>query len=128
MPPVSSVAMQMPKTPDALAARFATATEGIPGLERRKMFGYPAGFVNGNMVTGLYGAGWHVRVPPEATAELLAAGGRPFEPMPGRPMRGYTVMSDEIVGDDAALRGWLDRAVAYGMALPPKPGRSRKAG
>jgi len=112
--------MRMPKTPDELAARFASATEGIPGVERRKMFGYPAAFVGGNLVTGLYGEGWHVRLREDAQAELLAAGGRPFEPMPGRPMRGYVYLPDEVVADPSALASWLDRAVAFGRTLPAK--------
>lgn len=119
--------MDMPKTPDQLAARFASATEGIPGVERRKMFGYPAAFVNGNLVSGLYGAGWHVRLPEDQQAELVAAGGRPFEPMAGRPMRGYVILPPSVVEDEATLVTWLDRAVAFGRTLPPKePSRPKK--
>jgi TfoX/Sxy family transcriptional regulator of competence genes len=117
--------MHMPKTPDELAAHFATATEGIPGLERRKMFGYPAAFVGGNMVTGLHGTSWHVRLPKDAQAELLAAGGTQFAPMPGRPMTGYIVLPPQIVDDERSLRTWLDRAVAFGQSLPPKAGRKK---
>jgi TfoX/Sxy family transcriptional regulator of competence genes len=116
--------MAMPETPDELAARFASVTEGIPGVERRKMFGYPAAFVNGNLVTGLHGSSWHVRLPAEAQAELLAAGGAPFEPMAGRPMRGYVILPAAILGDERALREWLDRAVAFGRSLPPKKSKS----
>jgi TfoX/Sxy family transcriptional regulator of competence genes len=115
--------MRMPKSPDELAARFASMTEGIPGLERRTMFGYPSGFVNDNLVTGLYGDGWHVRVGAADQEALLATGGRPFEPMAGRTMRGYVMLPAAVLSDDAALRGWLDRAVAFGAALPPKPKR-----
>jgi TfoX/Sxy family transcriptional regulator of competence genes len=117
--------MHMPKTPDELTARFASATEAIPGLERRKMFGYPAGFVGGNMVTGLHGMSWHVRLPKEEQTELLAAGGTQFAPMPGRPMTGYIVLPQPIVDDERALRTWLDRAVACGRTLPEKAGRRK---
>jgi TfoX/Sxy family transcriptional regulator of competence genes len=112
--------MQMPKSPPDLVARFATATEGIPGIERRKMFGYPAAFVNGNLVTGLFGDGWHVRLPEDQQAEILAAGGRTFEPMAGRAMRGYVMLPADVLDDDRALATWLDRAVAFGQTLPPK--------
>jgi TfoX/Sxy family transcriptional regulator of competence genes len=115
--------MQMPKTPDDLAARFGSMTDGIAGLERRKMFGYPSGFVNGNLVTGLFGNGWHVRLAEADQAEVLAAGGRPFEPMAGRTMRGYVMLPDDVLADDAGLRAWLDRAVAFGRSLPAKPKR-----
>ena len=115
--------MQMPKTPDDLAAWFGSMTDGIAGLERRKMFGYPSGFVNGNLVTGLFGNGWHVRLAEADQAEVLAAGGRPFEPMAGRTMRGYVMLPDDVLADDAGLRAWLDRAVAFGRSLPAKPKR-----
>ena len=31
--------------------RFEAAVAGIEGLEQRKMFGYPAGFIGGNLTT-----------------------------------------------------------------------------
>jgi TfoX/Sxy family transcriptional regulator of competence genes len=117
--------MHMPKTPDELAARFAMATEGIPGLERRKMFGYPAAFVNGNMVTGLHGTSWHVRLPEDQQAELRALGGTNFAPMPDRPMRGYVVLPAAVLENESALREWLDRSVAFGRTLAPKAGRKK---
>ena len=117
--------MHMPKTPDELAARFASATEGIPGLERRKMFGYPAAFVNGNMVTGLHGTNWHVRIPEADQAELARIGGAPFEPMPGRPMRGYIILPPAVLENEPELRECLDRAVAFGRSLPPKASRRK---
>lgn len=117
--------MHMPKTPDELAARFASATEGIPGVERRKMFGYPAAFVNGNLVTGLHGESWHVRVPDEDQEELRSIGGSPFAPMPGRPMRGYVVLPPAVLENGPALREWIDRAVAFGRSLPPKAPRRK---
>lgn len=49
------------KAPDDLVERFAAAVAGIEGLERRKMFGYTAGFIGGNMVTGLHQESWIVR-------------------------------------------------------------------
>lgn len=36
------------KSSDELKERFAAAVAGIDGLEQRKMFGYPAGFIGGN--------------------------------------------------------------------------------
>ena len=39
---------------DALKEHFAKALEDFEEIERRKMFGYPCCFVNGNMFTGLH--------------------------------------------------------------------------
>ncbi len=87
------------------------------------MFGNPSAFVNGNLATGLFADGWFVRLPEDEAAELLAVeGARPFEPMPGRPMRGYVVLPVAIVSDRTALEAWIDRAIAHAETLPPKPG------
>ena len=85
------------------------------------MFGYPALFVGGNLVTGLFADRWMIRLAPDDLAELLALpGAEPFAPMPGRTMTGYGVLPTEVVDDDAALDGWLARAVALGRSLPAK--------
>jgi hypothetical protein len=91
------------------------------------MFGYPAIFVGGNLVTSLHESRWIVRLREEDRAALLALPGTgPFEPMPGRPMSGYVALSPAIVADDAAVRHWVDRAVAFGRSLPPKPPKAPK--
>ena len=37
--------------------------DGYPDAARKKMFGYPAAFVGGNMATGLFADRWVVRLP-----------------------------------------------------------------
>ncbi len=109
------------KAPADLVERFRSALASRSGAEIRKMFGYPAAFVNGNLATGLHGASWMVRLPDDAGAALLAKkGARPFEPMPGRAMRGYYVLPPSILEDEGALDAWLDRAIAHTGGLPPK--------
>jgi hypothetical protein len=87
------------------------------------MFGYPAAFVNGNMFTGLHTTNWIVRLPEDGIRELTAMGAVPFEPMPGRAMKGYAALPLSVMEDDAAVRGWVDRALAHASSLPPKKGR-----
>ncbi|HEY8177969.1 MAG TPA: TfoX/Sxy family protein [Candidatus Limnocylindria bacterium] len=111
------------KTPADLAERFTTTVSALPGAQVRKMFGYPAGFVNGQLFTGLFAASWFVRLPDDERGELAAAGGTPFAPMPGRPMREYLVMPAAIAGDPTAVEPWLGRALAYVEQLPPKKKR-----
>ena len=100
-----------------------TTVSALPGAQVRKMFGYPAGFVNGQLFTGLFAASWFVRLPDDERGELAAAGGTPFAPMPGRPMREYLVMPAAIAGDPTAVEPWLGRALAYVEQLPPKKKR-----
>ena len=84
------------------------------------MFGYPAAFVNGNMATGLHQADWMVRLGEPERAALVAKGGHPFEPMPGRPMREYVVLPKAVLGERRALAQWVKRGVDYTASLPPK--------
>jgi TfoX/Sxy family transcriptional regulator of competence genes len=108
------------KPPAALVDRFASVMADRPAATQRKMFGSPAAFVNGNLTTGLHAGGWFVRLPEADAAELAAAGGGPFEPMPGRPMRGYTVLPPAMADDPAIAGAWVDRAIGHVAGLPPK--------
>ena len=109
------------KSPPELVARFGAITDAIPGAERRQMFGYPCLFVGGNLVTGLHGPAWFVRLASADGVELLGIpGAAPFEPMPGRPMNGYTVLPASVTADDQAIRHWVERAIDFSGSLPTK--------
>jgi TfoX/Sxy family transcriptional regulator of competence genes len=114
----------MPKfepSPPELIAQFDAAVERHPGAQRRKMFGYPALFVGGNLVSGLFADSWMVRLGADDLSELLAQpGAAPFSPMPGRTMSGYATLPPAVVADAPALDGWLERAISFGRTLPPK--------
>jgi TfoX/Sxy family transcriptional regulator of competence genes len=109
------------RSPEGLVARFDDVAARHPEAQRRKMFGYPALFVGGNMATGLFADRWVVRLHKEDTAELLALpGAEPFAPMPGRTMSGWAVLPRDVVDEDADLDRWLARAFAFAASLPPK--------
>jgi len=109
------------KSPPELVARFEATAAGRPEVTARQMFGYPALFVGGNLVTSLFADRWVVRLAPDALATLLATpGAGPFSPMPGRTMRGYGLLPVDVVADDAALDGWITQAISFGRTLPPK--------
>ena len=109
------------KSSPELIARFDAAAARFPAAEPRKMFGYPALFVGGNLVTGLFAQTWMIRLPDDDRAELLELpGAAPFEPMAGRRMKGYATLPDDVVADDEALDHWVRRAIAFGQTLPAK--------
>ena len=111
------------KSPPELVERFGATIARHPEASVRKMFGYPAAFVNGNMATGLFGPSWMARLGDGDAAELLKRdGAAPFAPMPGRPMRGYYLIPPRIVADDAALEHWVTRSLAFTATLPAKVG------
>jgi TfoX N-terminal domain len=120
--------MDFPKSPPELVDRFDTVAAEHPEATRRLTFGYPCLYVGGNMVSGLFASSWHVRLGSADTAALLEIdGARPFEPMPGRPMTGFTLLPQEIVDDDAAVRQWVERAIAHGATMPVKVPKPKKA-
>jgi hypothetical protein len=53
---------------------------------------YPGSFVHGNMFVGLHEDRFVLRLGEEHVAEARRAGARAFEPMPGRPMKGWYVV------------------------------------
>jgi TfoX/Sxy family transcriptional regulator of competence genes len=116
------------KSPPALVERFDSIAAEYPQAQRRPTFGYPCLYVGGNMVSGLFQSSWHVRLGAAETAELLKfEGAAPFEPMPGRPMTGFTLLPPSIVEDDAAIRRWVERAIDFGASMPPKVPKPKKS-
>ena len=104
------------KTPPKLAAAFEAAQP--KGSELKKMFGYPAFFVGGNMFAGTFGPNVVIRLPEDERAKALKEGCAAFEPMAGRPMKEYVVLPAKAGSDPAALRRWIGRGAAYAAGLP----------
>ena len=90
----------------------------MPGAQPRKMFGYPAAFVNGQMFTGVFQDRPFVRLPESGRADLAKQGGKSFEPMPGRPMREYAEVPPGVLRSKSALAGWVRRAFDHASSLP----------
>jgi TfoX/Sxy family transcriptional regulator of competence genes len=98
-------------------------------VERKKMFGYPAAFVNGNMFAGVFQDEIMLRLPEAKRAEIAQAGATGFAPM-GRTMREYMLAPKSMQTDTAALASWLNEAFRFGLMLPakePKPRKAKKA-
>lgn len=118
--------MAWKKAPPELIDAFDAAFPTVPGTERRLMFGFPAGFVNGYLFGGIFEDRVMVRLAGEAVKGLRGAA--PFEPMPGRAMTGYTELPASTIASRAALRTWLTRAAEATAALPPKVKKASGAG
>jgi TfoX/Sxy family transcriptional regulator of competence genes len=118
-----------PRSPEELVRRFEMATDPLlerPGVERRKMFGYPACFLDGNMFTGLHEDRWIVRLADADRQELARLGGAQFAPMPGRPMKEYLALPADQ-REPQAVERWLAAAIGHAATLPPKDrARSRR--
>ena len=93
------------KSPPELVERFAAVMDRYPDAVRKKMFGYPAAFVGGNMATGLFADQWVVRLPDDRDrGRRRQRGAGSFEPMPGKPMKAFVVIPAADVDDDARDR------------------------
>ena len=105
---------------------FGAALPIDPAVDRRKMFGYPCAFVNGNMFAGVHQGDIVVRLSPEKQAELAAIdGAKPFAPM-GRTMREYTCVPESMLADAQQLGSWLDEGFRFAAGLPVKEPKPRK--
>ncbi len=119
--------MKFTKAPPELIAVFEAAVPGAPA-EKRKMFGYPAAFVNRNMFMSIFGDAMFLRLGDSDAQKLLAIpGAKPFEPMPGRAMRGYIVVPGKVLADRTELSQLVKKSFAHAQSLPAKTQGSRKS-
>ena len=122
------LSMQWKKAPPELVATFEKAVPKAAHVDTRKMFGYPACFVRGNMFMGLYQDSFIVRLAePDRAALLAQADARRFEPMPGRPMKEYVVVPAAMLSGGAELATWVAKALEYGLSLPAKGAKKPSA-
>ena len=115
------------KSPADLIELFASVLPEGPAIEKRKMFGYPCAFVNGNMFTGLHQESLIVRLGENDRKRLIdEAGAKQFEPMPGRPMREYVALPEALLDDRTRLTELIAEAKEFAASLPPKVRKPRK--
>jgi len=95
-------------------------------VDYRPMFGCPAYFTGGNLFAGVWQQTMMLRLSEDERAEVTAAGGRPFEPMPGRAMKEYVALPPDMMADRNVARLWVRKAAAYAASLPPKEKKPRK--
>jgi TfoX/Sxy family transcriptional regulator of competence genes len=108
-------------SPTELIERLARLAPALPGVKQRKMFGYPALFLNGNMVAGLYGNAVVLRLSLVERQALLAAGqAAPFVAMGGRVMREWVVVNQPQRIADGMLSRLLEAARSHTAEMPPK--------
>src|SRR5512146_3363124 len=101
----------------ATVSAFERAVDGLAGIEHRTMFGYPSVFLNGNMLASIFQDRIMVRLSESDRAEAIAAGARPFEPMPGRGMKEYVELPPAVIEESGALRHWVERGRVYVATL-----------
>jgi TfoX/Sxy family transcriptional regulator of competence genes len=108
-----------PKADDESKAIFRTLVPDDDRVTVKPMFGAVAAFANGWMFMGLFATELFVRLGEADDAAVRQAGGTDLEPMPGKPMRGYVTIPNWRA-DQAAVRDWGMKSLAFTLSLPPK--------
>jgi hypothetical protein len=102
---------------EGLAERVA---ELMPRAVQKKMFGGLAFMERGHLICGILGDEIMARVGIEGTeAALMEEGVREFD-LTGNKMRGWVLVSQEVLPEDEELRAWIERGRAVTRALPAK--------
>ena len=104
----------------ALIGLYEEIASQLAGIEKRKMFGCPCAFVNGNMFFGVFQDQLFLRMGEKEKQELNAAFPvEPFSPM-GRMMKGYVLIPMDLRSDPARLLNLVQESLIPARALPPK--------
>jgi len=102
---------------DELADRVRAA---LSGADERRMFGGLAFLLDGRLAVAVSGRGLMLRTDPAETGRLLTDPSAEQVVMRGRDMPGWLRVAPAGLTSDAALRAWVDTAVAYVRTLPTK--------
>ncbi|MGM7645878.1 TfoX/Sxy family protein [Nocardia sp. JW2] len=106
---------------EELAERIREIVYPRADLAEKKMFGGLAFLIGGNMAVAASGqGGLLVRVDPAEGDTLLDGSAVSPMVMGGRELSGWLRVAPEAVDDDASLRDWVARGVAFAEALPSK--------
>lgn len=110
----------LPKPSEEAKAAFSELVPDEPAVTLKPMFGNLSAFVNGNMFAGLFGEDLLVRLPEPEIAVVKKQGGRDFEPMPGRAMRGYVIVPSTWRTKPDPTVVLIKRSLALTRAMPAK--------
>jgi len=113
--------MKWVKASEKTIKTFEQIVPDLAGVERRKMFGYPVAFINGNMFMGVHGDSIMLRLgEADRKSFLILKNAKLFEPVPGRFMKEYVVMPEWMIADSAIVRSWIEKSFEFVSGLLPK--------
>jgi TfoX/Sxy family transcriptional regulator of competence genes len=112
--------MSMPRPDDESKILFSDVVPADPRIKIKPMFGSLAGFINGNMFTGLFGQVIFVRLPEALRLQLLEEGASEFSPMPGKPMKEYVAFPEQWRQEPDKIREWIVQSLTWAETLPEK--------
>lgn len=111
---------------EGLVQRIREQLEDDPRVSEKKMFGGIAFFVNGNMAAGTIKHELMVRVGPGGHDDAIAQPHARAMDFTGRTMRGFVQVAPAGFEDDADLRAWLARGIAFAESYEKKPKAAKR--
>ncbi len=113
--------MESKKPPDELVEFLSEKMKPVK-CEYRKLFGYPAYFINGNMFTGIHAETLFLRLSDSDIQKIKKENSDVtfFEVMKGRPMKGYVALPKSVYSQPKLFEEWLEKSIKYTSSLPEK--------
>jgi len=106
-----------------LASRLDEIMAGMLEMEATRMFGGYGFLMNGHMCVFVWNDHLVIRIGADGwTAIEGQPHVRPMD-LTGRVMKGWAMIEAEGLSEDADLQRYVDMAIMFCAALPPKPGR-----
>ena len=103
-----------------LAARLDETMSGMLEMDVTHMFGGYGFLMNGNMCVGVWNDMLVIRIGTDGWDAICHAPHvRPMD-LTGRVMRGWAMIAPEGVAEDDDLQRYVDMAIMFCAALPPK--------
>jgi len=104
----------------SLAERVRAIMHCKPGYDEKKMFGGLGFLVFGNMCCGIHGDGLIARIGPDAYEDALKLEGVGKFDITGHAMKGWVLVSQEIISEPHELMLWIEKSYQFSSSLPPK--------
>lgn len=116
------------RKPDEGLSELLEETVSSFACQKRKMFGSPVYFVNGNMFAGVHQDSIFLRLSEKDRENIFKSNDEAtqFEPLGGRVMREYMVIPDSIHDHPEEFNRWLGVSYDYVASLPPKKKKKKK--
>lgn len=119
--------MKWKKPSEKMIEFFDSILPSSSKVERKKMFGCPVGFINGNMLMGLHNDRIVLRLAEKEREDFIREyNAEIFEPMPGRKMREYIVVPENLLTNISSLKTWCEKSYEYASKLKPKETKAKK--
>lgn len=105
---------------ETLAKRIDKALQGIPNLEKKKMFGGIAYMVKGHMCVGVVNDMLMARVGPDQYSDCLNQKHTQEMTFTGKPLKGMIYVEYEGMASEIQLTKWIEKCLGFVSTLPDK--------